>query len=80
MKPPKVEVLSSLMIPDTASALPPDSLAALLTESDQSVSAKELWARSGLEIETFYMQLKTEIAKGWIAEPEPATVKEVEAD
>jgi hypothetical protein len=35
---------------------------------------------SGLvEIDAFYQQLKTELAKGWIVQPEVAYMKEVEA-
>jgi hypothetical protein len=37
-----------------------------------------LWGSSGLEIDTFYQQLKTEMANGWIVQPEAAYMKEVE--
>ncbi len=43
------------------------------------LTAKELWSLSGLEIDVFYRQLKTEMAHGWITEPERAFVQEVEA-
>jgi type I restriction enzyme S subunit len=35
-----------------------------------------LWQRFGGEIDAFYAQLKTEVAHGWIAEPQPAEVRE----
>lgn len=56
------------------------SLSQILTASTNDLSARELWQRSGLEIGQFYRQLRTEIANGWIAEPEPATVEELEVN
>ena len=40
---------------------------------------KALWQQSGLEIDAFYQQLRTEMANGWIVEPEKAVMKEFEA-
>lgn len=76
--PPKVEVITSLKRGTKPPKNAQSPLADLLVNGD--VSAKELWTSSGLEVDEFYRQLKTEIANGWIAEPEPATVREVEAD
>lgn len=80
MKPPKTEVVTALKVgkkpkkPDTA------PLATLLSEQKAEASAKTLWQLSGLEIDAFYRQLKTEMANGWIEEDEDKrAVKEVEA-
>ncbi|MEW8309261.1 MAG: restriction endonuclease subunit S, partial [gamma proteobacterium symbiont of Ctena orbiculata] len=54
-------------------------LTTLIVKHKGSLSAKILWQQSGLEIDTFYQQLKTEMANGWIVESEPAFMKEVEA-
>lgn len=32
-------------------------------------TARDLWQRFGGEIDAFYVQLKTEVAHGWIVEP-----------
>ena len=81
MKPPRTEVVTRLEV--AAKDSRPGSsepLAALLAEQDGPLSAKTLWQRSGLAIETFYQQLKTEKAAGWIIEPEPAQVREIKED
>ena len=54
-------------------------LATLIAKHKGPLSAKTLWQQSGLEIDAFYQQLKTEMANGWIVEPEPAIMQEVEA-
>ena len=76
VKPPEIEVVTSLR----RAKNPPENAIAPLSEllAAEDLSAKVLWQRSGLEIDRFYAQLKTEIANGWIADPEPATVMEVE--
>lgn len=76
VKPPEVKIVTSL----SRAKKPPKNANAPLADllAGEDLSAKVLWQRSGLEIDRFYAQLKTEIANGWIAEPEPATVKEVE--
>jgi type I restriction enzyme, S subunit len=51
-------------------------LAAILARHNGELSAKGLWNYSGLEIGSFYQQLKTEMARGWIVEPEKARVIE----
>ncbi len=55
-------------------------LAALLARQNDETSAKQLWQLSGLEIDAFYLQLKTEMANGWIDEDKTnRAVLEVEA-
>ncbi len=79
MNAPKTEVVTALKTdgkPKKPDAAP---LASLLIDRKGEMSAKELWKLSGLEIDTFYRQLKVEMANGWITEPEKAFVKEVEA-
>ena len=46
---------------------------------DGSLSAADLWQRFGGEIEVFYSQLKTEVAHGWILEPEVAEVRDYQS-
>ncbi|MBS0206764.1 MAG: restriction endonuclease subunit S [Planctomycetes bacterium] len=79
MKPPIIEVVTALKVgkkPKTRDVAP---LATILLQTGGEASAKELWKQSDLlEIDAFYRQLKTEMAKGWITEPEKAFVKEVE--
>jgi type I restriction enzyme S subunit len=80
MKAPKTELVTRLQAdrkPDSSEKAP---LATLLAENDGALSAKALWRRSGLAIDAFYQQLKTEMAQGWIVEPEPAAMCEVAAD
>ena len=76
MKPPKTEVVTALKVgkkPKKPDAAP---LATLLSEQKAEASAKSLWQLSGLEIDAFYRQLKTEMANGWIEEPHRAFVRE----
>jgi type I restriction enzyme, S subunit len=80
MKAPKTELVSTLQtgaIPSTKDHAP---LSVILARSSGELSAKALWSTSGLEIEAFYQQLKTEMSKGWIIQPEIAYVREIEAN
>jgi type I restriction enzyme, S subunit len=80
MKAPKTELVSTLqtgVIPSTKDHAP---LSVILAKSSGELSAKALWSTSGLEIEAFYQQLKTEMSKGWIIQPEIAYVREIEAN
>jgi type I restriction enzyme S subunit len=80
MKPPMTELVSQLKAKGRRTPTADAPLAKLLAEqNDSSFSAKSLWRLSGLEIDAFYRQLKTELAAGWIEEPEKAFIKEVEA-
>ncbi len=79
MKTPKTELVSNLSLglsPTNGAHAP---LTAILIRNQGELSAKTLWNSSGMEIDAFYQQLKTEMAKGWIVQPEVAYVKEVEA-
>ena len=80
MKAPKTELVSRLQTRNKPSATDPAPLTKLLTEHNGELPAKALWQRSGLEIDAFYQQLRTEMANGWIIEPEKAVMKEIEAD
>lgn len=80
MKAPKTELVSRLQTRNTPNAADPAPLTKLLTEHNGELPAKSLWQRSGLEIDAFYQQLRTEMANGWIIEPEKAVMKEIEAD
>lgn len=79
MKVPKTELVANLRLglsPTNGAHAP---LTAILVRNQGELSAKALWNNSGLEIDAFYQQLKTEMAKGWIVQPEVAYVREVEA-
>ena len=76
VKAPQTELVAPLRL-----ATPPDvkakaPLATILARHQGEMSARDLWQRFGGEIDAFYAQLKTEVAHGWIAEPEPARVRE----
>lgn len=79
MKAPKTELVSALRIGTTPEAKDQAPLTAILVSNEGELPAKGLWGRSGLDIDAFYQQLKTEMSKGWIVQPEPAYVKEIEA-
>jgi len=80
MKAPKTELVSRLQTKNTPNADDSAPLAKLLTEHNGELPAKALWQQSGLDIDAFYQQLRTEMAQGWIVEPEKAVMKEVAAD
>ena len=81
MKTPKTELVTLLQVsPRSRQPSIGKPLAGLLAEHDGGLSAKALWQRSGLAIDAFYQQLKAEMAAGWIVEPEPARMREVEKD
>lgn len=76
MKAPQTEVIAPLRLgqaPDIKAQAP---LSTLLTRHNGEMSAKDLWQRFGGDIDAFYAQLKTEVAHGWIQEPEPAEMRE----
>jgi len=78
MKAPKTELVSLVTL---GKKLKPDAkapLAELLRQQKGSLPAKSLWQQSGLTIDAFYHQLKTEIAQGWIAPPAEAEMKVLE--
>jgi type I restriction enzyme, S subunit len=76
VKAPQTELIALLRL-----AVPPDvkaqaPLATILARHQGEMAARDLWQRFGGEIDAFYAQLKTEVAHGWIAEPEVAQVRE----
>ncbi|MDO8937718.1 MAG: restriction endonuclease subunit S [Methylicorpusculum sp.] len=80
MKAPQTELIAPLRLgqaPDIKAQAP---LANLLTRHNGEMSAKDLWQRYGGEIDAFYAQLKTEVAHGWIQEPEVAEMRQVTAE
>jgi type I restriction enzyme S subunit len=80
MKAPKTELVSRLLAKSKPRATDQAPLANLLAKHKSELAAKALWQQSGLEIDAFYQQLKTEMAQGWIIEPEKARMTEIEAD
>ncbi|MBU2511776.1 restriction endonuclease subunit S [bacterium] len=78
MKAPKTELVTKLKLvnkPDISDHAP---LSALLVKNNDELSAKALWNHSGLPIDEFYRQLKIEMIKGWIEEPQKAAVRIIE--
>jgi type I restriction enzyme, S subunit len=76
VKAPQTELIAPLRL-----ATPPDvkaraPLATIVARHDGEMAARDLWQRFGGEIDAFYAQLKIEVARGWIAEPEPAQMRE----
>ena len=80
MKVPQTELISSLRLgkaPDIKALAP---LATILARHNGEMPARDLWQRFGGEIDAFYAQLKTEVARGWIVEPSPAEMREKRVD
>jgi type I restriction enzyme S subunit len=76
MKAPQTELIASVCLgtaPDIKAQAP---LATILARHNGEMAAKDLWQRFGGEIDTFYAQLKTEVAHGWILEPAVAEMRE----
>jgi type I restriction enzyme, S subunit len=78
MKAPKTELISIVAIGKKPGPNADAPLAKLLSEHKGRLAAKALWEQSGLAIDDFYQQLKTEITKGWIAPPTEALMKIVD--
>lgn len=78
MKAPKTELVSTLRIGVSPTNREQAPLAAILIRNNGEMPAKTLWQTSGDEIDVFYQQLKTEMAKGWIMQPELAHMREME--
>lgn len=79
LKTPKTELVSRLHLLNSPSTKEQAPLAEILARHHDEMAAGELWQRFGGDIDAFYAQLKLEIAKGWIAEPAVAEMREVEA-
>ena len=78
MKPPSIELISTLKMTGSHETENPAPLTALLVDTKGEASAKALWQASGMDIDAFYRQLKIEMNNGWIVEPTVAFMKEVE--
>ncbi len=79
MKIPKTQLISKLRIGISPTNKDQALLAAILVHHNNEMDAHDLWQRYGGEIDAFYRQLKIEVEKGWILEPEEAEMREVEA-
>lgn len=77
MKAPPTELIAPLKLGQAPEIKAQAPLATLLTRHNGEMSARDLWQRFGGEIDAFYAQLKTEVAHGWILEPEPAEMREI---
>jgi type I restriction enzyme S subunit len=75
MKAPKTELISIVRLGKMPGSDTEAPLAALLENHKGELPAKALWQQSGLTIDAFYQQLKTEIIQGWIAPPREAKMK-----
>ncbi|MDO8843529.1 hypothetical protein [Methylicorpusculum sp.] len=80
MKAPPTELIAPIRLSQTPDIKAQAPLANLLTRHNGEMSAKDLWQRYGGEIDAFYAQLKTEVAHGWIQEPEVAEMRQVTAE
>ncbi|MCP4700394.1 MAG: hypothetical protein GY862_26610 [Gammaproteobacteria bacterium] len=80
MKAPKTELVSRLRLEVSPNNKDQALLSTILARHKGELSAKALWSYSGLEVDAFYQQLKKEMAKGWVVEPEKARMIEKEAE
>ena len=80
MKQPKTELVSPFRVGAGPMNTDQAPLTTILARNNGELPAKILWNTSGLEIDDFYQQLRREMAGGWIVQPEPAYVKEVETN
>lgn len=80
MKIPKTELVSTLKLKVSPTNKDQAPLAAILAKHNGELSSKALWNYSGLEIDAFYRQVKTEMARDWIIEPQKARVIEKDAE
>jgi type I restriction enzyme, S subunit len=76
VKAPQIELIAPLRLGTLPAVTDQAPLATLLARHQGEMAARDLWQRFGGEIDAFYAQLKTEVMHGWIAEPEPAQVRE----
>lgn len=76
VKAPQTELIAPLRLATPPGVKAQAPLATILVRHEGEMAARDLWQRFGGEIDAFYAQLKIEVAHGWIAEPEPAQVRE----
>ncbi|MBU0908225.1 MAG: restriction endonuclease subunit S [Proteobacteria bacterium] len=80
MKAPKTELVTKLLVGKKPRPNDKSPLANIITKHKGELSAKTLWQQSDFnKIDEFYQQLKTEMANGWIVEPEKGAMKAVES-
>ncbi|MBF6650190.1 restriction endonuclease subunit S [Methylobacter sp. BlB1] len=81
VKIPKTELVSTLRLKVSPTNKDQAPLSAILAKHNGELSSKALWNYSGMDdIDKFYQQLKTEMARDWIVEPEKARMIEKDAD
>jgi type I restriction enzyme, S subunit len=76
VKAPQTELIAPLRLGTPPGVKAQAPLATILVRHNGEMAARDLWQRFGGEIDVFYAQLKSEVAHGWIAEPEVAEVRE----
>ncbi|HYI94660.1 MAG TPA: restriction endonuclease subunit S [Bryobacteraceae bacterium] len=76
VKAPETELIARLQVDASPDVKDDAPLAAALARSGGELSARDLWQRFAGDIDAFYAQLKGEVARGWIREPEVAEVHE----
>jgi type I restriction enzyme, S subunit len=79
LKVPITQLVSKLRIGDIPTTKEQAPLASILVHHNNEMEARDLWQRYGGEIDAFYQQLKIEVEKGWIVEPNLAEMREAEA-
>jgi type I restriction enzyme S subunit len=80
MKVPKTELVSKLKLKVSPNNKDQAPLSAILAKHNGELSSKALWNYSDMDIDKFYQQLKIEMARDWIVEPEKARMIEKDAD
>lgn len=75
VKVPQTELISKLRLGQAPSVKEQAPLASILARHGE-LATQDLWQRSTLGIDAFYAQLKTEVAYGWIEEPQVAELRE----
>jgi type I restriction enzyme S subunit len=76
VKAPQTELIAPLRLGTPPGGKAQAPLASILARHQGEMAARDLWQRFGGEIDAFYAQLKSEVAHGWIAEPDMALVRE----
>jgi type I restriction enzyme, S subunit len=79
MKTPKTQLISNLKLGKTKPIAKENApLTTLLAKANGASTARSVWLQSGLTIDAFYQQLKSELGHGWIAPPKEAVVQVVD--
>jgi type I restriction enzyme S subunit len=76
VKAPQTDLIAPLRLATPPGVNAQAPLATILARHQGEMGARDLWQRFGGDIDAFYEQLKTEVAYGWVAEPEVAHVSE----